>query len=142
MKSPVLLALCVAGLLAISCKSKPAEPEAPKPKSKDEFLKVLDKHRDEYVRCEKLRIESSATSARPVETGDGGSSDAGKADAGRADASAGTPVPAAPPAPATAIEYQRCTTDYWKKVKQEMGPFDQAKADEWYGEWRKGVKVE
>jgi hypothetical protein len=116
--------------------------EAPKPKSKEEFLKVLDKHRDEYVRCERLRIEAWDAGARPGGRVDGGASDAGKAEAGPADASATPPAATAPPVPSAAIEYQKCTTNYWKEVKQEMGPFDQTKADEWYGEWRKGVKVE
>ncbi|MCC6902053.1 MAG: hypothetical protein IT377_23990 [Polyangiaceae bacterium] len=159
MKTPVVLGLSVAGLLALSCQSKPAEGEAPKPKSKEEFLKVLDKHRDDYMRCEKLRVEAAAVPPRPAPSTpaaepdagkpDAGKPDAGKPDAGKPDAGkpdAGKPdappAPSAPPVPTAAIEYQKCTVEYWKKVKQEMGPFDQAKADEWYVEWRKGVKVE
>lgn len=61
-------------------------------------------------------------------------------------ASSGTPSPqpaaaksAAPP-PAGAA--QECETEYWREMKRDMGQYDQATMDQWYLEWRKGVKVE
>lgn len=84
-------------------------------KTKEEALKVFDKHKDDYVRCEKLRIESEAQTAKQAKSG------------------------AAPP---KALDYATCYSNYWKSMKQDMGPYDQAKADEWYAEWKKGVKIE
>ncbi len=37
---------------------------------------------------------------------------------------------------------QDCQTEYWREMKRDMGPYDQATMDLWYAEWRKGVKVE
>lgn len=106
--------LVVAGLsLFVACNKKQAAQEGPTHKNKEEFLKVLDSHRDEYVRCEKLR--RAATTGGPL--------------------SSGTPSTAT-------VDYQACTTRYWATVKREVGPYDQAKADEWYAEWSKGVKIE
>lgn len=92
--------------------------------------------------------------------------DAGKrpgADAGRkatpapaASASAGPPGGASSAMGTSALEptsaeagvappvgaAQECQTEYWREMKRDMGPYDQATMDLWYAEWRKGVKVE
>jgi hypothetical protein len=46
---------------------------------------------------------------------------------------------AAPPAAGAA---QDCETEYWREMKRDMGQYDQPTMDQWYLEWRKGVKVE
>ncbi len=146
--SRTLFALLVAGLLATSCKDKPAPTDAPpKQRTKEEFLQVLDKNRDEYLRCEKL-LEKSRASIEGHQHADhdsGHAVDGGRGDASTGDAAIGAdaaPEAGARPALTIGLEYGECSREYWKKVKSEVGPYDQAKADEWYSEWRKGVKVE
>jgi hypothetical protein len=57
-------------------------------------------------------------------------------------AAAGASAPAATPQRRTGGAAQDCQTDYWKAMKRDMGPYDQATMDQWYAEWRKGVKIE
>ncbi|MBK7585883.1 MAG: hypothetical protein IPI67_37570 [Myxococcales bacterium] len=137
---PLLLLLTV----PLGCKDKAPPPQetAPRHKNREEALQVFEKHREEFVRCEKLRkmlISAPSVSASPPSA----SASSRPAPAAAASVSS-SPSASGNPAPVSsaAVMSQRCDLQFWKDVKEDMGPYDQAEVDVWWAEWRKGVKIE
>ncbi|MBI3202980.1 MAG: hypothetical protein HYZ29_15685 [Myxococcales bacterium] len=149
-RSCTAVLLFAALLLAGACSKK----EAPKPKTKDEVLALFEKHKATYIRCEKLlRAEQALLPAPNVSaalpaTSASAAPPAPPAPSGRAAPPAPSAAPSAAPRDATSAptmrvgEAQDCQAGFFRSVKEELGPYDQASVDQWYAEWRAGVKVE